>query len=354
MSKKNHYGTKIKKKNRGLFEYEERMAKLNGIKTPMDKLNMFVEWEKFRDILTEALTPKEQKAPGGAPHYDYVFMFKILVYQRFYNLSDERTEFVINDSLSAQRFLGITLSDQVPDARKIWEFRERLTNAGVFEKLFELFDRNLAKAGVVGKAGVIVDASFVESPKQRNTREENKAIKDGEIPDGWEENPSKLAQKDRDARWTTKNKERHHGYKNHVKVDVKTKMVKSYHVTSANVHDSQAIEELVNEDDAGIPLYADSAYVGPAVADVLLKLGIENKIHEKGYRNKPLTKEQKEKNREKSRVRARGEHPFAFMENSMDGMEIRTVGINRARAQIGMQNLVYNFARYALLMSRFA
>jgi len=344
--------TKIKKKDRGLFEYEERMAKLNGIKTPMDKLNAIIPWEIFRSILNEALTPKEQKGPGGASHYDYVFMFKIVVYQRYYNLSDERTEFVINDSLSAQRFLGITLSDQVPDNNKIWEFRERLMNAGAFGKLFDLFDRHLAKAGIVGIAGVIVDASFAESPKQRNTREENKAIKEGKIPEGWEENKSKLSHKDRDARWATKNKERHHGYKNHVKVDAKSKLIRNYTVTSANVHDSQVIEELVNEDDAGKPLYGDSAYTGAAVAEILEKHGIENKIHEKGYRNKPLTQEQKEKNREKSKVRARVEHPFGFMENSMDGMEIRTIGINRARVQTGMKNLVYNFARYALLMSR--
>jgi IS5 family transposase len=346
--------TKIKKKDRGLFEYEERMAKLNGIKTPMDKLNAMMNWEMFRSILTDALAQKEQKGPGGASHYDYVFMFKILVFQRYYNLSDEQTEFRINDSLSIQRFLGITLSDQVPDHNKIWDFRERLMKAGAIEKVFALFDSHLTKAGIVGKAGVIVDASFVETPKQRNTREENKTIKEGQIPPEWEENKSKLSHKDTDARWTTKNGVHYYGYKDHVKVDAKSKLIRNYTVTSANVHDSQVIEELVNEDDAGKPLYGDSAYSGAAVAEVLSKHGIENKIHEKGYRNKPLTQEQKEKNREKSKVRARVEHPFGFMENSMNGMEIRTIGISRARAQAGMKNLVYNLARYALLMSRCA
>jgi IS5 family transposase len=344
--------TKIKKKDRGLFEYQERMEKLNGIETPMDKLNRFIEWEAFRDFLTEVLAPKEQKGPGGAPHYDYIFMFKILVYQRYYNLSDERTEFMINDSLSAQRFLGITLSDQVPDHNKIWDFRERLMKAGAFEKLFDLFDRHLAKTGVVGKAGSIVDASFVETPRQRNTREENKAIKEGKIPEGWKENPSKLSHKDRDARWAIKNKERYYGYKDHIKADIKSKLIRGYAVTSANVHDSQVIEDLVNEGDGGKPLYGDSAYTGAAVSEILSKLGVKNKIHKKGYRNKPLTEKQKEKNKDKSRVRARVEHPFGFMENSMNGMGIRTIGINRAKAQIGMKNLVYNFARYAFLMSR--
>ena len=121
--------TKIKKQvNQGLFEYQERMEKLG--KTPFDKLNEYIEWEEFRPILTELLAPKEQKAPGGASHYDYVFMFKILIIQKYYNLSDEQTEFRINDSLSLQRFLGITLADKVPDHNKIWDFREKLIVRG--------------------------------------------------------------------------------------------------------------------------------------------------------------------------------------------------------------------------------
>ncbi len=82
--------TKIKKQtNQGLFEYQERIEKLG--KTPLDKLNENIEWEDFRPILTELLALKEQKAPGGASHYDYVFMFKILIIQKYYNLSDEHT-----------------------------------------------------------------------------------------------------------------------------------------------------------------------------------------------------------------------------------------------------------------------
>ena len=129
--------TKIKRKDRNLFEYQERMKKLKGIKTPLDKLNRIADFEIFRPRLTEVLAPKEQKAPDGAPHYDYVFMFKMLIFQRYYNLSDEQAEFQINDRLSVQRFLGITLSDKVPDYSKIREFREKLTRAKVIEKLLK-------------------------------------------------------------------------------------------------------------------------------------------------------------------------------------------------------------------------
>lgn len=346
--------TKIKRKDRNLFEYQERMEKLSGVKTPLDKLNRIADFEIFRPLLTEVLVPKEQKAPGGASHYDYVFMFKILIFQRYYNLSDEQAEFQINDRLSVQRFLGITLSDKVPDYSKIWEFREKLIRAKAIEKLFKLFDEYLENKGVVGKAGVMVDASFVDVPRQRNSREDNKKIKEGEIPEDWNENPHKLSHKDTDARWTTKNKEKHYGYKNHAKVEVKSKIVREYAVTDASVHDSQVVEPLLNEKDEGKPFYADSAYVGPTVDNILKKFGMKNRIHEKGYRNKPLTEKQKSKNKRKSRIRVRVEHVFGFVENSMNGSTIRSIGKERAEGQIGLMNLVYNLARYAMIKGRTA
>lgn len=160
--------TNTKKKDRGLYE---RMETLKHIKTPMDKLNETIDFEIFRPLLNDILAPKKQKEPGGAAHYDYVFMFKILIIQRYYNLSDEQTEFRINDSRSLHRFLGITLSDKVPDHNKIWDFRERLIKAEAVERLFKLFDAKLVEQGIVGKAGTIIDASFVDVPKQRNRRE---------------------------------------------------------------------------------------------------------------------------------------------------------------------------------------
>ena len=345
---------KIKRKDRNLFEYQDRMERLKQKRTPLDKLNSIINFEIFRSILTEVLAPKEQKAPGGAPHYDYVFMFKILVFQKYYNLSDEMTEFQINDRLSVQRFLGITLSDKVPDYSKIWEFRTQLIKAKAIDQLFQMFDEYLVSQGVIGKAGVMVDASFVDVPRQRNKRDENKQIKEGEIPKDWKENPNKLCHKDTDARWVTKNKERHYGYKNHVKVDVKSRMIKSYVTTDASVHDSQVVDQLLTEDDNGKPFYADSAYVGPKVAEVLKNHAMVNRIHEKGYRNKPLTDNQKAKNKRKSRIRSRVEHVFGFMETSMNASFNRTIGKEKAHGSNGMLNLVYNMARLAQIKALIA
>jgi transposase len=136
------------------------------------------------------------------PKVDPVLMFKVLVIQAQNNLSDDRAEFLINDRLSFMRFLGLGLTDKVPDAKTIWAFRERLTRAGAIEALFARFDRAIREAGYIPMSGQIVDASLVPAPKQRNTDEEKKAIKEGRVPEDWTAKPAKLRQKDRDARWT--------------------------------------------------------------------------------------------------------------------------------------------------------
>jgi hypothetical protein len=131
-------------------------------------------------------------------------VFKALVIQTTNNLSDERAEFLINDRLSFMRFLGLGLSDRIPDARTIWLFREKLTKAGAVGTLFERFDTTLRQSGYIAMSGQIVDATPIAAPRQHNTNEEKAAIKAGRVPDNWKNKPAKLRQKDQDARWTVK------------------------------------------------------------------------------------------------------------------------------------------------------
>lgn len=164
--------------------------------------------------------------------------------------------------------------------------------------------------------------------------------------DLWQDNPNKRSHKDRDARWTEKNGEKYFGYKNHAKVDTKSKFINDYVVTDASVHDSQALEDLLDESDSGQELHADSAYTGEKQEKIIAKYNMKNQVNDKGYRNKPLTAEQKENNRQKSKTRARVEHVFGFMEQSMNGLIVRSVGISRATGIIGLINLTYNIFRY--------
>jgi len=336
------------KKTRNFFDEYYRLEKLSQKQDPLERLNGYIDWEIFRPLITQALE-KESNGKGGRPPYDYILMFKIMILQRYYNISDEQAEFQILDRLSFMRFLGLTISDNVPDHNTIWLFREKLVEQSLVEKLFELFNQQLIGMGLIAHQGSIVDASFVEVPRQRNNRQENKEIKENKTPERFDENPNVKSHKDMDARWTQKNKISYYGYKDHVKVCKGSKLIEKYIVTDASVHDSQALNELIDESNSHQELYGDSAYPGIAGKEFLESKSVKQLFNEKGSRNKPLTTEQFENNRKKSKIRARVEHVFGFIEKSMNGSYIYTIGLKRARAVIGLINLTYNINRYIQL-----
>jgi IS5 family transposase len=334
------------KAQKGFFDEENRREEIAAHRDPLKRLSV-VDWRIFRSAV-ETCFAKEPKGPGGRPPFDYLLMFKALILQRAFNISDEQLEFQIKDRISFQSFLGLALADKVPDANTVWAFREVLIRNGGVERLFTKFDEHLRERGLIMKSGSIVDASFSDVPRQRNSREENKIIAGGNIPDEWEkeENANKRAQKDIDARWTQKNGERHFGYKNHVKIDAKSKLITKYAVTDASVHDSKALDSLIDKEDVGKPLYGDSAYRSEEKEKELASNGIISKIHERAYRNKPLNDTQKKNNKKKSNVRARIEHVFGFVEKTMGGPNLRCIGKIRATGIIGLMNLTYNLFRF--------
>ena len=205
----------------------------------------------------------------------------------------------------------------------------------------------------------MIDATFVEVPKSRNSREDNAKIKAGELPEGWDKDDPATehmrCQKDTDARWTKKNQETHFGYKNHINADAQNKLIRAYAVTPASVHDSQVFDELLDQstDEEGKKraAYADSAYRSKEQEEKLQVNGIQSQVCEKGTRATPLTEEQKASNRVKSKTRSRVEHVFAAQAH-MGGHLVRTIGIARARVKIAMMNLAYNMRRFVLLCRR--
>jgi len=200
-----------------------------------------------------------RKKEWGSKAHDFVLMFKVFIPQSLYNLSDEAIEYQILDRLSFMRFLGLRLGSRVPDAKTIRLFREQLTEAGLAGELFRQFETVLEESGFAAKKGQIIDAGIVQAPKQRNSREENARIKQGEITQDWEE--AKKRQKDIDAQWTKRNGKRYYGYKNHVNVDVKNKLIRTYSVTDAPAHGSRVFDELLEGRKRSVDVYADSAYL---------------------------------------------------------------------------------------------
>jgi IS5 family transposase len=165
----------------GFFDVDDRLRRLSDLGDQLEAFGRAVDFEIFRADLAAALGYRSGPQ-GGRPPFDAVMMFKVLVIQAANNLSDERTEFLINDRLSFMRFLELGLSDRVPDARTIWLFREKLSKAGAIKGLFERFDATLRAAGYIAMSGQIIDASLVAAPKQRNTDDEKRTIRDGGVP----------------------------------------------------------------------------------------------------------------------------------------------------------------------------
>ena len=341
----------------GFFDLQNRITKLTKMGDPLVQLNEQINWEEFRSDLT-IIHEKDRKSNAGAKPFDVILMFKILVLQQLNNLSDDRIEYQIRDRISFIRFLGLGFEDRVPDSKTVWLFRELLKEFKLIEVLFARFHQQLAHRGYVAKAGQMIDATFVEVPRQRNNREENLQIKAGETPADWkkEENKSMLRQKDLDARWTKKNEQSYYGYKNHINADQSHKLIQAYKVTTASVHDSQVFEELLDheidpETGKKRAVSADSAYRSKEKEAMLVEVEIESRISEKGSRNHPLTEEQKASNTEKSRIRSRVEHVFGAQAH-MGSHFVRTIGILRAEVKIGMMNLAYNMVRLGQLIKR--
>ena len=332
------------------FDTDKRLAALSAKGDPLEAIDRLVPWESFRgDIEAAVLTPEtDRKSMAGRKPTDAMVLFRMLILQSLYNLSDEQVEYQVRDRLSFTRFTS-GIEDCIPDGTTLWLFREKLAQAGIIERLFDSFDQHLETNGYIARGGQIVDATIVQVPRQRNTREENEAVKSGRTPAAWRKKPAKNRQKDKDARWTKKHGRSFYGYKNHVNADARYKLIRRYDVSDAAVHDSQKLDGLLNKANTSVDVVADSAYRSAETEAGLKARGFRSRIHVHATRNHPLSRRQEEANRKKSRLRARIEHVFGTQENSAGGRLVRTIGLVRARAKIGLQNLVYNIRRFVTL-----
>jgi transposase, IS5 family len=356
----------------GFFDIDERLKELSAKGDDLERLNAIVDFELFRPDLERAV-PRSDGSRGGRPRFDHVFMFKILILQASHSLSDERTEYLIKDRLSFMRFLGLALADTVPDANTIWTFREALTRATLGEKpaievLFRSYETALTKAGFLAMGGQIVDASIVAAPKQRNSDGEKRDIRNGRIPEAWKDKPAKLAQKDRDARWTVKFSKGKpdengapridlavpaFGYKNHITIDREHGLIRTWTATDAARHDGAQLPNLVSNNNTASSVWADTAYRSKANEQHLADNGLRSQIHRKKPAGKPMPVNIARANSAKSKIRSAVEHVFARQKGPM-GLIVRTIGIARARVKIGLANIAYNMTRAVWLTARLA
>ena len=348
----------------GFFDVDDRLKRLSDLGDQLLAFAEAVDFEVFRPDLNVALAYSDGSL-GGRPPFDPVMMFKVLVIEATNNLSDERTEFLINDRLSFMRFLGLGLQDRVPDARTIWLFREKLTKADAIKTLFDRFDAILRQSGYIAMSGQIVDASLIAAPRQRNTVEEKQTLKEGRVPDEWKAKPAKLRQKDRDARWTvkfTKAKPREDGslppvdiaipvfgYQNHISIDAGFRLIRCWSATDAAAYEGARLREgLLDKTNTASGVWADTAYRSKANEAYMVQNGFISRVHRKKPKGKPMPEATRRANNAKSKIRSGVEHVFAAQKDRMD-LFIRTIGIARATTKIGMANLVYNIKRLLFL-----
>ena len=286
-------------------------------------------------------------------------------------VSPEKAEFQVRDRLSFMRFLGLAPGDPVPDAKTIWLFREHLTRAGAVEKLFARFDRLLGEKGYLAMSGQIVDASLIPAPRQHLDDGEKQAIKDGKSADEiWPDDPAKAAQKDINARWTLKVSKAKpdaegrkpaqdiaipmFGYKNHVGIDRRFGLIRTWLVTDAAAHDGARLREgLVDPNNTASDVWADTAYRSEANEAFLAAIGKVSRIHRRKPKGRPMPKTVARANATKSKIRVAVEHTFAHQKGPM-GLVVRTIGIARAHTKIGLANLAYNMRRLVWLDARVA
>jgi IS5 family transposase len=351
----------------GFFDLDERYASLSAASDPLARLLAVVDFELFRDEL-EAALDRSDRARGGRPPYDAVLMFKVLVLQTLYTLSDDQTEYQIKDRLSFMRFLGLALEDRVPDAKTIWLFREQLTKPGAIERLFMRFDAVLRDAGYLAMGGQIIDATVIQARRPRLSKDEKAAVKAGSVPEGWSK--AKRAQMDTDGRWTLKRGRRRpperrgpdeqselvipvFGYKNHLGIDRRHGFIRSFIVTDAASHDGRQLGNLLDPDNTASSVWADTAYRSAANAALLARRGLVPQFQRPKPRGRPMPPHVARGNATRARVRVAIEHVFAAQKCQL-GLVIRTIGLARATTKLGLANLVTNIRRLVWLEGRAA
>jgi transposase, IS5 family len=353
----------------GFFDLDERYAALSAAGDPLEGLAMVVDFELFRPEL-EAALERSDRSKGGRPPYDAVLMFKVLVLQTLYTLSDDQTEYQLRDRLSFMRFVGLALEDRVPDAKTIWLFREQLTKTGAVQRLFERFDAVLRDAGYLAMGGQIVDATVVEARRPRLTKGEKEAVRGGGVPAGWSK--AKRAQMDCDGRWTIKRGRRRSpgseepqrrvtaeiavpvfGYKNHLGIDRRHGFIRSFVVTDAARHDGRQLGKLLDRQNTASAVWADAAYRSAANVALLARRGLVPRFQRPKPRGRPMPPHIMRGNASRARVRVAIEHVFAAQKCRL-GLVVRSVGLARATARLGLANLVTNMTRLAWFATRAA
>jgi len=375
-----------------LFDRTETRQRLAKLRNPL-LLLIRVPFGIFREDLPQ----REPSPKGGRPSLDPLLMFKLLLLQHFYRLSDEQLEYHTADRQSFRDFAGIERVEQVPDFTSVWRFRETINESGGAQPLFAKFETLLVGLGLEATGGQMIDATIVQrgrpqwlkSASDESSNRELEAAAQAKIPpvavaaaavesgeavecttpavvdsapidrpaneslESTQPLPSdelserQVIHRDTDARFTLKHGKHYFGYKQHINVDAGRGFIRGVEVTAANVHDGHVLERLIDDPTGRDPRsYADAAYPSKENSALLAKLGVKPRFQHKRKAGQKLTLRQRQENRRWSRTRARVEHVFAQQCSSKPGGRwLFVVGQTRVTTKLVFDALAYNFGR---------
>jgi len=320
----------VAERSLGSFEVEAKYARVSRLGDRLEELSAVINWEAFRPMLERFRAPNEG---AGRPETDCLLLFKMLVLQAWYGLSDEQLEYQVADRFSFQKFLGFP--ETVPDYTTVWHFREAITKAGVEQELLNKLNKQLDAKGLKVKKGVIQDATVITAdPGKKRIAELKNKSDEGK---GVSYSSEQLAHIDLDASNTKKNGQYEFGYKAHVKCDADHQIIRSVEVTTASVHDSQVQLEK-NGDKA---MWRDRAYHGKP-----LKCNdVKDNTSIKATPGHPITETERKRNTAFSKVRCLGERPFAVIKRVFHGSHVFVKTIEKVATVIVMRCFAYNIYR---------
>ncbi len=295
----------------------------------------------------EAACPRPDRSKGGRPPYSTEIMVRLVFIQSLYNLSDEECEYQVLDRMSFQHFCRLAGELHIPDARTLWRFKQQLAQGGLGGRaIFEAVSQQLQAHGYIPRGGQIVDASIVQAPVTLTKSEEREALNEGQAPEGW--SSKKLRHTDRDARWTKKHGKSYYGYKVHANSDARYKLIRKIKVTPANVDDGQTLKDVLDASNTGKRVLADRGYDSQANRDLLRDRQLRDGI---GRRAKPGQEKRQRldaRNTAINRIRARGEHVFAGLQQ-LGGKVVRATTLARNELAVTLQCVAYNVKRLVWL-----
>lgn len=303
----------------------------------LKQIDELVNWNSLAKLVS--VLDRTNTGKGGRPRHDAIMMIKALFIQHFYGLSDPALEDQLNDRLSFQHFVGLSLADKSPDMRSFWKFKDELVEHELLDKLFEGLNAQLEEKQLFIGKGIIADATLIASENRPVSKEKKES-------EAFQEN----RQYDKDATSTVKNNTYTYGYKGHVGMDMGSKLIRTRVYSPASDHDSLYTQQLAG--DHGEALFADKAYANDDYKRMAREHNWYYCILDKAKRGQTLSSKQVKRNKKFSKIRCKVEHCFAWMKTQCGKMSASAKSLKKNALKFDFMCMGWNMRQASILLKK--